>query len=852
MYLFGRLAKRPHKRKIGTVNQPADDMASGSSPTESSVYEYYPIKPRYPTSDSDPKDGINRKVFVRQNIDEWSSKKTNKKQVDLFILALARLQKLDPKERISYFQIAGIHGQPFARWDDPSPEPMKNGYCFHSHVIFPIWHRPYVFLFEHVLYDIMVNDIIPQFPEDRQDGWREQAESWRLPFWDWARNGRVPDLAKYPTITVPKPEGGTVRIDNPLFQFRMPTDQPMRSEGVGTENTWQDDAEQEDYKNFGNAIGTSRWPDEDDQNPNSEGWRHGVVNNRKVADAFNSHEGYNDKNHGPAAEMVYRLLTVPMDYTTFASTNPTSKDQNVEEDLNIEYIHNNIHGWAGDAGHMGNVPVAAFDPLFFLHHCNIDRLFAIWQALNPDKWLDNVHGDNATIRDSHGKEQAVNDQTPLQPFRKDEDGSYWSPEGVRHTPNLGYSYPELPRWDAQYRQQDGALDQVAFQKSIISTVNTYYGVSRDLALDPKAPVPEGVAAIDGGLQVSDFAFSIRFLKYALGGQPFWVKLYLAQEEGVQTPITDLIAEVYNFSQKPELDGAVVCGNCTDGQKAKVKSTAYIPITPVLFKLARSGRKLKSLSRDEVLEYIRKRAYWRVFKHGKELPRYDVEKLDLEIIGSSNDTKVFEDPTKPPAFENFKKEPTITGGADGALDPELKQPKIEPPAPQPKRPKANLPLYGSLRFPRILKADSVILLESSSVDLSTPDSKIDMTQISIKDANDDTIFHISIRRGQGEIIFNSKLDGSWGEEERIPIGSRFENEEGATILIHDQGNGYEVSIDWVHALWFAKRADGRTAQSIWYGLGDKQGTSTLSEDLEVRTYPSMKALFLQKHSHEEEK
>ena len=102
-------------------------------------------------------------------------------------------------------------------------------------------------------------------------------------------------------------------------------------------------------------------------------------------------------------------------------------------------------------------------------------------------------------------------------------------------------------------------------------------------------------------------------RYALGGQPFWVKLYLAQEEGVQTPITDLIAEVYNFSQKPELDGAVVCGNCTDGQKAKVKSTAYIPITPVLFKLARSGRKLKSLSRDEVLEYIRKRAYWRVFK-----------------------------------------------------------------------------------------------------------------------------------------------------------------------------------------------------------------------------------------------
>jgi hypothetical protein len=34
----------------------------------------------------------------------------------------------------------------------------------------------------------------------------------------------------------------------------MPTNQPMRSEGVGTENTWQNDAEQEDYKNVSIAA----------------------------------------------------------------------------------------------------------------------------------------------------------------------------------------------------------------------------------------------------------------------------------------------------------------------------------------------------------------------------------------------------------------------------------------------------------------------------------------------------------------------------------------------------------------------------------------------------------------------
>lgn len=49
--------------------------------------------------------------------------------------------------------------------------------------------------------------------------------------------------------------------------------------------------------------------------------------------------------------------------------------------------------------------------------------------------------------------------------------------------------------------------------------------------------------------------------------------------------------------------------------------------------------------------------------------------------SSNDTKHFTNPATPPAFRNFKKEPTITGGADGALDAELKQPKIDPPPPR---------------------------------------------------------------------------------------------------------------------------------------------------------------------------
>lgn len=75
--------------------------------SDSKAHEYYQIKARFPLKDPSPDDGINGKVFIRQDIDEWSGKRSNKKQFDLFLLALNNFQKLDPKERLSYFQVAG-------------------------------------------------------------------------------------------------------------------------------------------------------------------------------------------------------------------------------------------------------------------------------------------------------------------------------------------------------------------------------------------------------------------------------------------------------------------------------------------------------------------------------------------------------------------------------------------------------------------------------------------------------------------------------------------------------------------------------------------------------------------------
>ncbi len=47
-------------------------------------------------------------------------------------------------------------------------------------------------------------------------------------------------------------------------------------------------------------------------------------------------------------------------------------------------MHNSMHGWIGggfgvSTGHMTSPAVSPFDPFFYLHHCNVDRLWAMWQ-----------------------------------------------------------------------------------------------------------------------------------------------------------------------------------------------------------------------------------------------------------------------------------------------------------------------------------------------------------------------------------------------------------------------------------------------------------------------------------------
>jgi tyrosinase len=69
----------------------------------------------------------------------------------------------------------------------------------------------------------------------------------------------------------------------------------------------------------------------------------------------------------PTAAQVQQVLALP-DFLDFQAQ--------------VENIHNAVHVWVG--GTMGEIPWAAYDPIFFAHHTMIDRLWRLWQIRHPN------------------------------------------------------------------------------------------------------------------------------------------------------------------------------------------------------------------------------------------------------------------------------------------------------------------------------------------------------------------------------------------------------------------------------------------------------------------------------------
>lgn len=153
---------------------------------------------------------------LQQNADQWN----------LYLLALDRLQNVNQTELLSWYQLCGIHGRPYVAWDNvqATPGDEQSGYCTHSSILFPTWHRPYLALYEQVVYSLM-QQIVGEFQagSDR-DRYSTAATTFRIPYWDWAaappsgQSVLPASVGGSATVQVTAPTGITT-IKNPLFSY---------------------------------------------------------------------------------------------------------------------------------------------------------------------------------------------------------------------------------------------------------------------------------------------------------------------------------------------------------------------------------------------------------------------------------------------------------------------------------------------------------------------------------------------------------------------------------------------------------------------------------------------------------
>jgi len=68
------------------------------------------------------------------------------------------------------------------------------------------------------------------------------------------------------------------------------------------------------------------------------------------------------------------------DITPFNSSSPSGVRNPVEGWIGPARIHNSVHVWIGGDMQLSSSPN---DPIFFLHHCNVDRIWAAWQVRHP-------------------------------------------------------------------------------------------------------------------------------------------------------------------------------------------------------------------------------------------------------------------------------------------------------------------------------------------------------------------------------------------------------------------------------------------------------------------------------------
>ncbi|KIK50965.1 hypothetical protein GYMLUDRAFT_50875 [Collybiopsis luxurians FD-317 M1] len=484
------------------------------------------------------------------------------------LIAIGAARERSPP--MSFAELAGIHGLPYKEWpgdpdhdkrpdfnaDDPkdkNPKPHRfGGYCNHGSVLFPSWHRAYMLAIEQSIGDVaeLLAQNLEMFGLFKPGRWTTAADQLRFPWWDWAeekvaKEGLPPVLYEDTVKIRLKEENSTftLLVDNPLAYFPFQTIPPGFADRKNQNPSGGDKAKERPKD--------GNYPDDDDPNaPVSTAyfskWMKTVRYGPRDDPApypKSDNQLLNDemKQQAPCIRhRVASLFALPPSndpgkgsqiYDEFS--NHTTQSSNKLHYYNadtLEGVHDSIHDIVGGNGHIGFPDYAGFDPLFFLHHCNVDRLYALWEYVYPEAcYIGN--GEDFVFTQNTGSYALVYNQqllpdTELAPFRIDSK-KYWTSDQARYFNKNAYpkhyTYPKVageiditqPIKDEKQREDYRELLQIYYGlvESIIELPMDKISAFAVRPLPGRSPITGGVlyradnvARVVIGIQTPEFAF----------------------------------------------------------------------------------------------------------------------------------------------------------------------------------------------------------------------------------------------------------------------------------------------------------------------------------------------------------
>ncbi|KAF5591026.1 tyrosinase precursor (monophenol monooxygenase) [Fusarium subglutinans] len=522
--------------------------------------------------------------------------------------------------KMSWFQLTGIHGQP-------------------PH--FGTWHRPYLAMMEQTLFRQVAN-VAKRFsesniPDEQKKKYLAAAEQFRLPYWDYFRP-RAYSKTTFPGVTNPRkgtttapydwgapqiftlrevmvrrlPDNKLVPMKNPFFQFEFSDEQLSKIR-------LDQDLRRRIKPQFDNILQTIR---------------HGGSD----ADAMERMNVQLNQDREGRIRLCLALMEdeVYRNFRTFSTNAVLSKPGErpiamlEEASGSIEDFHGAYHVTIGNPdGHMGSIATAAFDPIFWMHHCQIDRLFAIWQAANGDE-----HWFNELPKDKQGL--ATIDLTP---FRKsvseNNEKKYWTSDLSRRTTDFGYTYPDTARGQTGDNIRKEFREKYEWSRR--TTAKLVFGTppddmkpievgeaqvfqyppgnsSGDLLRGPGLPIHEMqqqtvMAEMPSNPQYADDWYIDIVVERMLANGTYTIYYIIGEVQG-QTG--------QEWSSLPGFAGlshilaapANVCDNCASQEEQGQLVTSTTAITSLLLDYVQIG-KLSSMGEDDVKKFLIENLKWRV-------------------------------------------------------------------------------------------------------------------------------------------------------------------------------------------------------------------------------------------------